>query len=236
MLATKFGNERGADGSRRHQRRPEYVRAACERASRGSASTTSTSTTSTASTRRPDRGDGRRDGRAGRGGQGALPRPLRGGAETIRRAHAVHPITRAPDRVLALDARPRGGDPADVRELGIGFVAYSPLGRGFLTGQIPQRRRPRRGRLPAATRASRARTSSKPRAGRRGASARRAKGVTAAQLALAWVLARGDDVVPIPGTKRRALPRGERRRARDRADGRGASAARRGVPRGRRRR
>ena len=63
--------------------------------------------------------------------------------ETIRRAHAVHPITRAADRVLAVEPRSRGGDPADVRELGIGFVAYSPLGRGFLTGADHLARGPR---------------------------------------------------------------------------------------------
>ena len=91
-----------------------------------------------------------------------------------------------------------------VRELGIGYVAYSPLGRGFLTGQIQVARRFPGRRLPQdSTRASRARIS------RRTSSSsaksrqwREEKGCTTAQLALAWVLAQGDDIVPIPGTKR----------------------------------
>jgi aryl-alcohol dehydrogenase-like predicted oxidoreductase len=124
--------------------------------------------------------------------------------ETIRRAHAVHAIT-ALQTEYSLWTRDveENGVLATVRELGIGFVAYSPLGRGFLTGayksydDLPaddfRRRNPRfQGEnfqrnldLVAEVEAI-----------------ARAKGVTPAQLALAWVLARGDDIVPIPGTKR----------------------------------
>jgi aryl-alcohol dehydrogenase-like predicted oxidoreductase len=95
VLATKFGNERGEDGTRVGiNGRPSTSAPPATPRCSGSASTTSTSTTSTASTRRrSDRGDRRRDGRAGRGRQGPPPRPLRGRAATIRRAHAVHPIT-----------------------------------------------------------------------------------------------------------------------------------------------
>lgn len=123
---------------------------------------------------------------------------------TIRRAHAVHPIS-----VLQSEYSLWSRDPEDevlptLRELGIGLVAYSPLGRGFLTGQITRfedfdaddyrRLSPRfQGDnfaknlyLVEHIKAIAAH-----------------KGVTAGQLALAWVMARGDDIVPIPGTKRR---------------------------------
>ena len=123
----------------------------------------------------------------------------------MRRAHAVHPITRAADRVLAVDAAiRRTGSSPTCRELGIGFVAYSPLGRGFLTGQIKTFDDLARGRLPPAhARASRARTSRRTSSSCERIEAIAAqKGCTPAQLALAWVLAQGDDIVPIPGTKR----------------------------------
>ncbi|HEY4219173.1 MAG TPA: aldo/keto reductase [Gemmatimonadaceae bacterium] len=123
--------------------------------------------------------------------------------ETIRRAHATHPIaalqteyslwTRDVEENAVLET---------VRDLGIGFVAYSPLGRGFLTGQyksfdeLPEsdfrRRNPRfqgenfQKNLDLVAAIERI---------------AKTKGVTPAQLALAWVLARGDDVVPIPGTR-----------------------------------
>ena len=92
-----------------------------------------------------------------------------------------------------------------MRELGIGFVAYSPLGRGFLSGQIKSIDDLDEDDFRRTSRASRARTSS----ATSSSSARveeiaAEKGVTPGQLALAWVLAQGDDVVPIPGTKRRA--------------------------------
>jgi aryl-alcohol dehydrogenase-like predicted oxidoreductase len=126
------------------------------------------------------------------------------GAETIRRAHAVHPIT-ALQSEWSLWTRDPEGDVLDtVRELGIGFVAYSPLGRGFLAGRFSspddlaeddfRRRHPRM---------------SGDNLERNRALADKVreladeKGCTPAQIALAWVLARGDDVVPIPGTKRR---------------------------------
>jgi aryl-alcohol dehydrogenase-like predicted oxidoreductase len=125
--------------------------------------------------------------------------------ETIRRAHEVHPISAlqteyslwsrdAEDRILPT-----------VRELGIGYVAYSPLGRGFLTGQIKRvedldeddyrRHSPRfqgenfQRNLDLVSEVE---------------GMARQKGCTPAQLALAWVLAQGDDIVPIPGSKRRA--------------------------------
>ena len=90
-----------------------------------------------------------------------------------------------------------------VRELGIGFVPYSPLGRGFLTGATPSRRRVRRRTTCAAgtTAGSPATTSATSRRSPRSPSSPRAKDITVGQLALAWLLAQGDDIVPIPGTR-----------------------------------
>ncbi|MDD2763628.1 MAG: aldo/keto reductase [Opitutaceae bacterium] len=126
------------------------------------------------------------------------------GVQTIRRAHAVHPITALQTEYSLWSRDPEDEILATCRELGIGFVAYAPLGRGFLTGQIKRfedlapddyrRQSPRfqgenfqrnldlveRIRLLAAR-----------------------KGCSASQLALAWVLAQGGDIVPIFGTKRR---------------------------------
>jgi aryl-alcohol dehydrogenase-like predicted oxidoreductase len=123
--------------------------------------------------------------------------------DTIRRAHATHPITAVQTELSLWSRDAEGGVLPTVRELGIGYVAYSPLGRGFLTGQITsaedfpeddfRRFHPRFTgenfqRNIALVREVEAMA--------------KEKGCTTAQLALAWVLAQGDDVVPIPGTKR----------------------------------
>jgi aryl-alcohol dehydrogenase-like predicted oxidoreductase len=123
---------------------------------------------------------------------------------TIRRAHAVHPISALQSEYSLWTRDHEEGSLKACRELGIGFVAYSPLGRGFLTGEIQRfedlaqddyrRFQPRfQGEnfqrnldLVAKVR-----------------EIAQEKGVTPGQLALAWVMAQGDDVVPIPGTKRR---------------------------------
>ena len=126
------------------------------------------------------------------------------GAETIRRAHAVHPISAVQSEYSLWTRDPEDEILGVLRELGIGLVAYSPLGRGFLTGQITRaedlgeddfrRGVPRfqgenlEGNLELV---------------RRVQAIAAEKECTPAQLALAWVLAQGDDVVPIPGTKRR---------------------------------
>ena len=123
---------------------------------------------------------------------------------TVRRAHAVHPITALQTEYSLWTRDPEEGLLAACRELGIGFVAYSPLGRGFLTGRYTspddfaaddwRRNNPRfqgdnfRRNLAIVERVARV-------------AAR--KGCTPAQLALAWVFAQGDDIVPIPGSKRR---------------------------------
>ncbi len=126
--------------------------------------------------------------------------------ETIRRAHAVHPLTALQTEYSLWSREPEdNGVLATVRELGIGFVPYSPLGRGFLTGAI---------RTPADLDADDYRRHSPRFQGDNFAcnlalveqvrALAAARGVSAGQLALAWVLARGEDLVPIPGTKRLA--------------------------------
>ncbi|MEI8092650.1 MAG: aldo/keto reductase [Spirochaetales bacterium] len=125
------------------------------------------------------------------------------GPDTIRRAHRVHPIT-ALQTELSLWTRDAQGDIlATLRELGIGFVAYSPLGRGFLTGAFS---------TPSDFAAGDFRSVNPRMSGENFAANRKLvsevealaaeKGVTTAQLSLAWVLAQGDDIVPIPGTRR----------------------------------
>ena len=123
--------------------------------------------------------------------------------QTLRRAHAVHPVTALQSEYSLWTRDPEDGILGVCRELGIGFVPYSPLGRGFLSGEITnpedfapddfRRIQPRfqgenfRRNLELVESVKRLAAE---------------KGVTAAQLALAWVLAQGDDIVPIPGTKR----------------------------------
>lgn len=124
--------------------------------------------------------------------------------QTIRRAHTVHPITVLQTEYSLWSRDPEKEILPTIRELGIGFVPYSPLGRGFLTGQIKsiddlsaddwRRRSPRfqgenfERNLELVRRIQEIAVT---------------KGCTSAQLALAWVLSQGPDIVPIPGTKRR---------------------------------
>lgn len=127
------------------------------------------------------------------------------GTETLRRAHAVHPVTALQSEYSLWTRDPEDGPLALCRELGIGFVPYSPLGRGFLTGQMTsaddldeddfRRAHPRftdgnfQSNLSIVGHVKRLAAE---------------KDCTPAQLALAWVLAQGQDIVPIPGTKRLA--------------------------------
>jgi aryl-alcohol dehydrogenase-like predicted oxidoreductase len=126
------------------------------------------------------------------------------GAETIRRAHAVHPITALQSEYSLWTRDPEAEVLGVCRELGIGFVPYSPLGRGFLTGKIKKRED-----LPAddyrhtTPRFQAENFQSNLDLVERVGEIAREKRCTPAQLALAWVLAQGDDIVPIPGTKRR---------------------------------
>jgi aryl-alcohol dehydrogenase-like predicted oxidoreductase len=125
-------------------------------------------------------------------------------ADTLRRAHAVHPLTALQSEYSLWSRDPEDdGVLAACRELGIGFVAYSPLGRGFLTGAI---------RTPDDFGTDDFRANNPRFQGEnfqrnldmvdRVHELAREKDCTPGQLALAWVLAQGDDVVPIPGTKR----------------------------------
>jgi aryl-alcohol dehydrogenase-like predicted oxidoreductase len=126
-------------------------------------------------------------------------------AETIRRAHAVHPIAAVQTEYSLWTRDPEAEVIPTCRELGIGFVPYSPLGRGFLSGRF---------RSPDELREDDFRRTG-PRFVGENLEANlnlaakveeiaNDKGVTPAQLAISWVLAQGDDIVPIPGTKRRA--------------------------------
>jgi aryl-alcohol dehydrogenase-like predicted oxidoreductase len=126
------------------------------------------------------------------------------GAETIRRAQAVHPITALQSEYSLWTRDPEEEVLGVCRELGIGLVPYSPLGRGFLTGQIK--------RFEDLPEDDYRRTSPRFQGEnfqrnlvfvKRVEEIAREKKCIPAQLALAWVLAQGDDIVPIPGTKRR---------------------------------
>jgi aryl-alcohol dehydrogenase-like predicted oxidoreductase len=206
VLATKFGNVRGPNGERLGiNGKPDYVRQACE-----------------ASLKRlkidvidlyyQHRVDPETPIEDTVGAMADLVRQGKvrylglseAGPQTIRRAHAVHPIAALQTEYSLWSRDPEDEILPTVRELGIGFVPYSPLGRGFLTGQIKsvddlaeddfRRNSPRfqgenfQKNLDLV---------------REIESMAAEKGCTASQLALAWVLAQGNDIVPIPGTKRR---------------------------------
>jgi aryl-alcohol dehydrogenase-like predicted oxidoreductase len=206
VLATKFGNVRGEDGSYRGiNGRPDYVHQACD-----------------ASLRRlgVEQIDLYYQHRVDvtvpiEETVGAMAELVKAGKvkylglseaapQTIRRAHVVHPISALQSEYSLWSRDPEHEILPTIRDLGIGFVPYSPLGRGFLTGQIQR---------PEDLAADDYRRNS-PRF--QGANFQRnlalvgeiaaiaeSKKCKPAQLALAWVLAQGDDIVPIPGTKRR---------------------------------
>jgi aryl-alcohol dehydrogenase-like predicted oxidoreductase len=206
VVATKFGNVRGEDGSFRGiNGRPDYVREACD----ASLKRTGLDVIDLYYQHRVDPDVAIEET------VGAMAELVTAGKvrylglseaapATIRRAHAVHPITAVQTEHSLWSREPEDEILPTLRELGIGFVPYSPLGRGFLTGQFKspddlpaddyRRNAPRfQGEafsknldLVAAIEATAA-----------------DKGCTPAQLALAWVLAQGEDIVPIPGTKRR---------------------------------
>ncbi|MGX7731415.1 aldo/keto reductase [Rhodococcus sp. 2H158] len=207
VLATKFGNERAEDGTRLGiNGRPEYVRTACD-----------------ASLRRlgVDHIDLYYQHRVDKtvpieDTVGAMAELVQAGkvrhlglseasAETIRRAHAVHPITALQTEYSLFTRDIEDEILPTLRDLGIGLVPYSPLGRGILTGAIT---------APSdLERSDSRRTAYFPRFQGAALEANlalvtavrhlaRSKNCTPGQLALAWVLAQGDDVVPIPGTKR----------------------------------
>ena len=206
VLATKFGNERNPDGSFVGVNgRPEYVRAACD----ASLQRLGVDCIDLYYQHRVDRNVPIEET------FGAMKELVEAGkvrylgmseakGETIRRAHAIHPVTAVQTEWSLWTRDVEENDVlSTVRELGIGFVPYSPLGRGFLTGAITN---------PEELDASDSR--------RRGArflgenlttnlklvdritEIATAKGISPAQLALAWVMVQGEDVVPIPGTRK----------------------------------
>jgi aryl-alcohol dehydrogenase-like predicted oxidoreductase len=207
VLATKFGIVRSADPQARAiNGRPEYVRAACD----ASLKRLNVDTIDLYYQHRVDPQVLIEDT------IGAMAQLVQEGKvrylglseaspATIRRAHAVHPITALQTEYSLWSREPEDEIIETVRELGIAFVAYSPLGRGFLTGEIKRyedfadddyrRLSPRfqgenfRHNLELVGRVKKI---------------AKEKGCTPAQLALAWVLAQGRDVIPIPGTKRRS--------------------------------
>ena len=124
--------------------------------------------------------------------------------ETIRRAHAVHPITAVQTEYSLWTRDPQAEVLPTCRELGIGFVAYSPLGRGFLSGRFTSPDELDEGDFRRyGPRFTGANLEANQKLAAKVAEIAADKGITPAQLALAWVLAQGDDIVPIPGTKRR---------------------------------
>jgi aryl-alcohol dehydrogenase-like predicted oxidoreductase len=206
VLATKFGNVRSADGAWVGiNGRPEYVQQACD----ASLKRLGIQTIDLYYQHRVDPEVPIEET------VGAMARLVQHGKvrylglseaapQTIRRAHKVHPIAALQTEYSLWTRDPERDAIPTCRELGITFVAYSPLGRGFLTGKIQKpedlrdddwrRRNPRfydenlRRNLQLATRVE---------------EMAKEKKCTPAQLALAWLLAQGDDIVPIPGTKRR---------------------------------
>jgi len=205
ILATKFGNERSADGTRRVNGRPEYVKAACD----ASLSRLGVEYIDLYYQHRVDRNVPVEET------WGALKELVEAGkvrhlgiseasVETIRRANAVYPVTAVQSEwsLWTRDVESNGVLEV-VRELGIGFVPYSPLGRGFLTGAIKslddlasddvRRNHPRFKKENFAQNFEIVDAVKK---------IAIKKGITPAQLALAWVLAHGNDIVPIPGTRK----------------------------------
>lgn len=205
VVATKFGNERNPDGSWVGiNGRPEYVRKSCD----GSLQRLGVDHIDLYYQHRVDPNTPIEDT------VGAMAELVRAGKvrylglseaapKTIRRAHAVHPISALQTEYSLWSREPEDEILPTVRELGIGFVAYSPLGRGFLSGKIKsvadleegdyRRNNPRftgenfQRNLDVVKRIQ---------------DIAKVKGVTPSQLALAWLMTRGEDIVPIPGSRR----------------------------------
>lgn len=206
VLATKFGNVRGPKGEFLGVNgRPEYVKQACD----GSLKRLGVDVIDLYYQHRVDRNVPIEDT------VGAMADLVREGKvrylglseaspKTIRRAHKAHPISALQTEYSLWEREPEDEILPTVRELGIGFVPYSPLGRGFLTGQFKKFED-----LPAddyrrfAPRFQGENFQKNLDLVKRIEEMSREKKCTPAQLALAWVLAKGNDIVPIPGTKRR---------------------------------
>ncbi len=207
IVATKFGNVRGADGSFAGVNgRPEYVQQACEASLRRlRISVIDLYYQHRVDPKVPIEETVGAMGRLVEQGKVRYLGLSEAGAKTIRRAYATHPIAALQTEYSLWTRDPEEGILQVCRELGIGFVAYSPLGRGFLTGRFastndladPKDYRKHHPRFEGDNFQKNLRLveAIKQLAAERGA--------TPAQLALAWVLAQGEDIAPIPGTKRR---------------------------------
>jgi aryl-alcohol dehydrogenase-like predicted oxidoreductase len=206
IIATKFGNMRGADGSFLGVNgKPEYVRSACE-ASLGRLGIEMIDLyyQHRVDPQVPIEETVGEMARLVKEGKVRFLGLSEASAETVRRAHSVHPIS-ALQSEYSLWTRDVEEDVLPVcRELQIGFVPYSPLGRGFLTGEIKKAgdlaETDRRRMFP---RFQGENLEKNVALVNRVEELAKEKQCTPAQLALAWVLAQGDDIVPIPGTKRR---------------------------------
>ncbi|MDX6268865.1 MAG: hypothetical protein QOD28_88 [Acidobacteriota bacterium] len=206
VLATKFGNMRGDDGSFLGVNgRPEYVRSACEASlKRLGVETIDLYYQHRVDPKTPIEETVGEMSRLVEEGKVLHLGLSEAAVETIRRAQAVHPIAALQTEYSLWSRDPEDGILDTCRELGIGFVPYSPLGRGFLTGQLKsfddlaeddyRRNSPRLQGENFEKNLELVKQIEEMAA---------EKNCTPAQLALAWVLAQGDDIVPIPGTKRR---------------------------------
>lgn len=204
VLATKFGNLRLPDGKTGVNGTPEYVQAACEK----SLQRLKTEVIDLYYLHRVDPNVPIEDtvgamARLVEAGKVRFIGLSEAGASTIRRAHAVHPLSAVQTEYSLWTRDVEAEILPTCRELGIGFVPYSPLGRGFLTGAIGGEadlaEKDRRRDMPRFTGENLAQNLRLLESLRACADAH---GATPAQVALAWLLARGDDIVPIPGTKR----------------------------------
>ncbi|MCL4393556.1 MAG: aldo/keto reductase [Chloroflexi bacterium] len=206
FVATKFGNVRAPDGTRLGiSGKPEYVRSACDASLRR----LGIDVIDLYYQHRVDPDTPIEDT------VGAMAELVKQGKvrylglseasiSTLRRAHAVHPITALQTEYSIWTRDVESEILRTCRELGIGFVAYSPLGRGFLTGAFTRAEDLPAGDFRLTTPRFQGENFERNRALVAGIEAvARDKGCTPAQLALAWTLHQGNDIVPIPGTKRR---------------------------------
>jgi aryl-alcohol dehydrogenase-like predicted oxidoreductase len=207
VLATKFGNERNADGTFVGVNgRPDYVRSACD----ASLARLGVDVIDLYYQHRVDTTVAIEET------WGAMSELVAAGKvrflgiseaapATIRRAHAVHRVTALQSEYSLFTREPEDEILATVSDLGIGFVPYSPLGRGFLSGTITSPDQFGEGDFRRFSPRFQGENFDRNLAVvDKVAQLAKKKGVTSSQLALAWVLAQADDIVPIPGTKRRA--------------------------------
>ena len=203
IIATKFANQVSPDGKRSINGRPEYVRSACD----ASLKRLGVDYIDLYYQHRVDKTVPIEEtvgamAELVRNGKVRYLGLSEAGAGTIRRAHATHPITALQSEYSLWTRDCEDEVIPTLRELGIGFVPFSPLGRGFLTGSLRD--------LPAndmrrkvSPRFEDENLQKNLKVVDRIQEIAREKGITPSQLALAWVLVKGDDMVPIPGTKRR---------------------------------